>query len=360
MSTDELVLPNGYISREWIEAEYNKGREEGLKLNASVTQAEVNARLTTLANMPGGMSLMAKEQRSPLLREQLYESVIRNLFQVYKLSQGETAEFWADVAVGAMAIGVDGLPTQAEVKSSMARVDTRLFASNPYARWNQTNLTKFDLLNAIQQRMKASLMLQEAAAGFRLIRYASGVQSGQTPIVGLEFAASAFQANAPVGQPTSTAGRLSIQQIANAQAGFGARLVPGPLKMWINPLRGADLKTFNLAPGGVAGGLGFFVPNMQEALLNKHNTATFMGMDVYEDVVVPYLDSGVANSTGGTENIMGYLIGPAEYTGILVIRTDLVIETMKDINRYADVFAGWMDLAFYSRWVKGFQRLINS
>jgi hypothetical protein len=354
----ELVLPEGYISRQWIENEYFGGMKQSMELQAKVSQAEVEARLTALANMPGGMNVVGKEIRSPLLREQLYESVDRNLAQVYKLSQGESAEFWADIAVGAAAIGVDGLPAQVEVKSDYVRVDTRLFTSNPYVRWNQSNLTKFDILNATQQRMKAALMLQEGAAWYRLVRYASGLQSGQGVVPGLELAASAYQASAPAGAATTTAGRLSAQQLAQAKADFGSRLIPGPLKLWINPSREADLVLFNIPTGGVGGGFGFFAPNTQEALLNKHNVGSFMGMDVYADVVVPVTDATAPIAGGTTEQVGGYILGPAEYVGIIAIRTDLSIETMKDVSRFADVFAGWMDLGMYARFVKGFQRLV--
>lgn len=360
---NELLLPNAEVPRSWIEAQYFSGIKAAQTLNASVSKDTVNAKLTALSATPGGLAILGKELRSPLLREMLYESVIRSLFQVYKLTQGETADFWADVAVPAAAIGIDGLPAQVEIKSDRAIVDTRLYAANPYCRWNQSNQTKFDILNAIQQRMKASLMLQEAAAGFRLIRFASGLRSGQGSTAGLE-GTPAYSQNAANSVATSTAGRLSLDQLATAVANFGDRLADGPKKLWIAPSRMADLMTFNFAGPGNPGGQGYFAPNTQEVLMQKGFIGSIMGMEVFRDIVVPKLDVGVLSDSkdaaSATEDIMGYILGPAELLGLLAIRTDLSIETLKDATRFADVFAGWMDSGYFIRWVKALQRLTNA
>lgn len=360
---NELQLPKGYVSRAFIEKEYMEGRKQSETLRASVSRDQVEARLNTLAAAPGGMNLIAKELRSPLLREMLYESRCRNLAVTYKLSQGESAEFWSDVAVPAAQIGVDGLPAQVEIKSDYVRVDTRLFTANPYVRWNQSNLTKFDILNSVQQRLKASLMLQEAATWFRLVRYASGLRSGQlVGTAGLENT-SAFSQNAPASQQSSVTGRLTVDQLATGVAQFGARLVEGAKKLWINPARMADLVLFNSAAPAATGGFGYFAPNTQEALLKKGYIGDFLGMEVVTDIVVPYTDSSVPTDSKlgtGSENVTGYILGPAEYVGVIAVRTDLTVETMKDANRFADVMAGWMDEGFYIRWVKGIQRLTSA
>ena len=341
---NELVLPAGKISRQWIEAQYFEARKQAETLNAKVTKQQIDARLEGLANSPNGHQLMGRELRSPLLREMLYESRARNLSMVYKLSQGESAEFWSDVAVPAAAIGVDGLPAQVEVKSDYVRVDTRLFTANPYVRWNQVNLTKFDILSATQQRLKASLMLQEASAWYRLVKYASTLTSGQGYTVGLEGTSASSQSIRPSSDfATSTSGRLSVDQLAKAQAAFGGRLISGPLKIWLHPERRSDFVLFNFVGATTPGGFGYFAPNTQDVLLQKGHTGSFLGMDIFEDIVVP--------------NTEAYIFGPADFVGLTAIRTDLAIETMKDANRFADVFAGWMDVGFYIRWLKAIQPL---
>ena len=359
---NELVLPSGYISRQWIDAQYAGGIKAAQELNSSVSRQQIEARLSTLAATPGGLNLVGKELRSPLLREMLYESRGRNLSQVYKLSQGESAEFWSDIAVPAAAIGVEGLPVQYETTSDYTRVDTRLFAANPYVRWNMSNLTKFDILNATQQRGKASLMLQEAAAWFRLVRYASGLRSGQGTTAGLEGTSAASQNAAASIAGAVTVGsnfRITVAQLAQAIADFGSRLIDGQKKLWINPSHIADLMLFNSSLNTSTGGFGFFAPNTQEMILQKGNVGNFMGMEIYSDIVVPYNETRPTNEkTGvGSENVVGYILGPAEYVGVTVIRTDLSVETLKDATRFADVFALWSDVGFYIRWVKALQRL---
>ena len=345
---NELVLPAGKVSRQWIEAQYFAARKQAEELNAKVTKQQIDARLEGLANSPNGHQLMGRELRSPLLREMLYESRARNLSMVYKLSQGESAEFWSDVSVPAAAIGVDGLPAQVEVKSDYVRVDTRLFTANPYVRWNQINLTKFDILSATQQRLKASLMLQEASAWYRLVKYASSLTTGQGSTVGLEGTTAADQniAHAATGATafaSSASGRLTVDQLAKAQASFGGRLISGPLKIWLHPERRADFVLFNFVGATTPGGFGYFAPNTQDVLLQKGHTGSFLGMDIFEDIVVPQTEA--------------YIFGPADFVGLTAIRTDLAIETMKDANRFADVFAGWMDVGFYIRWLKAIQPL---
>ncbi len=340
---NDIILPSGKVSRKWIEEQYFAGKKQAEILAGKVTKQQINARLEVLSATPGGFDLAAKEGRSPLLREVLYESRSRSLAMNYKLSQGESAEFWADIAVSAANIGVDGLPQVQEIRSDYRRVDTRLFAGSPYVRWNQQSLTKFDIMAAVQQRLKASLMLQEAAAWYRAVKFAAQLTSGQGTVAGLE-GTSAYSANArPFSDfPTSTPGKLSITQLAEAQAAFGGRGIEGALKIWMNPVRRADFVTFN---NGNNGGLGFFAPNTIDTLLTKgfQGALPSLGMDVVSDIVVP------------TNEV--FILGPADFVGLVVIRTDLAIETMKDPNRLADVLTGWMDIGFYIRWVKAIQML---
>lgn len=360
--TKEFVIPEGPVSHQWIEAEYLAGLRESQEIQASASLSEINAQLGVLSGSPSGLNVVGKELRSPLLRESLYEAVDANLLMVYKLAQGESAEFFSDIAVDAVAIGVGGLPGPAEVRSDYVRVDTRMYVSNPYVRWNVSNLTKFDILAATQQRMKASLMLQQAAAFYRMLRYASGLRSGQGNADGLQ-GTTAYSNNAPASVPNTSvagSGRLATDQLAIAVANFGQRLIKGQKRLYINPGHESDLVLFNFGGPAVPGGLGYFAPNTQETLLAKGNIGSFLGMDVYTDIVVPMSDTTFVNTklgAGPTENVGGYILGPAEYVGVKVIRTDLVIETMKDATRFADVFAGWMDTGMFIRFVKAIQRL---
>jgi len=360
-ASEQLVLQKGYIKPEWIEAQYAQQLRASQELSAGIGTSEVEAQLMELHASPGGLQFIGQEMRSPLLREALYESVHRSLIQVYKLGQGETAEFYADIDVAAAAIGVSGLPGQLEVTSDMARVDTRTFAAMPYVRWNVSNRTKFDILAATQQRMKASLMLQESAAWLRLLQYASGLRSGQGTTFGLSDTSAASN-NAPLSVATSTPGRISVDQLAVATSNFGARSITGALKLYINPSRMADIKLFNFGGPGT-GGNGYFAPEFQDMILRKGMQGAFMGTEIYQDLVVPRsvslsIDS-LVGAASGSENVIGYVLGPAEFVGVEAIRTDLTIETQKMVAQLADQFAGWSDSGFFIRFVKAIQRLVD-
>ena len=349
MKVRELVLPTGTLSPEWIRAQYEAEQQEAANLQASLTddkRKKIEARITAMSSNLAGLDLMGKEMKSPMLREMLYESRCRSLANVYVLSQGESAEIYSDVGVPGYALGERGVPAETEIRSSYNRIDTRLFAAKPFTRWNHKSMVKFDLLNTMQQRLKASLMLQEAGAWYRLVNYASGLTTGQGTTLGLEGTSAASQ-NAPAAVDSGT-DKLTLSQLSQAKAGFGARLNDAA-KIWINPTRVADLENFNQSTLGASpSALGYFAPNTQDLLLKKGFQGTMLGLDVVTDIVVPSID---AASTAG------FMLGTPDYVGVIVIRTDLKIETFKDVKQLSDMFAGWMDVGFFIRWLKALQRL---
>ena len=115
-------------------------------------------------------------------------------------------------------------------------------------------------------------------------------------------------------------------------------------KVFINPFRGKDFMLFNTIVGG-NGGAGIFAPNYQEKALNAGKIGNMMGVEVIDSVMVPKTEV--------------YVLAPADYIGVVAIRTDISVETMKDANQMADVFAIWEDLGFVIRFVKGIV-LINT
>lgn len=360
----EFVLPEGEISQSWIDEQYTQGMKASIQASAEVSKAEINARLTALKNTPGGFALMAKELKSPLLREALYEARYTSIFQNYKLGAAEQAFVWADVAVPAAAIGIDGLPQIAEVKSDSARVDTRVYAALPFVRWVQQTITPFDLLKTVQERAKASLLLQEAATAYRVIKYASGLRSGQGTVDGLELAASASSANAPASVQSGLGTRITIEQVATSNANFASRLITGTKKLWINPTHEADFVLFNQSnPAAGNGGLGYFAPQMQEALLKRGYVADFLGNEVISDVVVPSHETGVTTDSlagTGSEAVIGYHLASPDFLGVRVIRTDMVVESQKMVAQMADQLGVMMETGLFIRWVKGCQRLSSA
>ena len=300
---------------------------------AGLDAQEVERRLTALLASPGGMNKVAASMLSPLKRDLLYEGRIRQLFQTYKLALGEEAVFDADVAVPATALAVNGLPYQTQVVSDRVRIDTAPLSTKPIVRWNESNFRKFDVLNRTQERAKASLQLQEDSKGYTLIKYAASV-SNQPDIPGLEntTASSANPSTASI-----SGGRLTIDALATGVVTLRSKLLNAS-KIFMNPLRGKDLILFNTS-NAATGGYGIFAPNYQEAALKAGKVGNSMGCEVIDSVVVPSSEV--------------YVLPPADYLGVIAVRTDVSVETMKDVNQMADVFAIWEDIGFCCRFVKG-------
>ena len=302
-----------------------------------LSSAQVEEKLTRLMNSPGGLQKIAQQMLSPLKRELLYEGRIRQLFQTYKLALGEEAVFDADVDVPAASISVEGLPAQLEVLADRIRVETSPISTRPMIRWNESNFRKYDVLNRTQERAKASIMLQEDTRGFNLINFASGL-TNQTPAASL--AGTSAATNNPSVIANGATG-LSMYTLATAIVTLSSKLLVAS-KLYINPLTRRDLLLFNNAPSG-NGGLGIFAPNFQDTALKAGRVGGIMGVDVLESVVVP------SNAC--------FVLAPADYLGVLAIRTDLSVETMKDVNKMADVFAIWEDLGFLIRYAKGIVKI---
>jgi hypothetical protein len=306
--------------------------EAGRKLTA----AEIEQKLTRLMQSPGGMSKVAQQMLSPLKRDLLYEGRIRQLFQTYKLALGEEAVFDADLDVPAAAIGINGLPEEQQVVADRIRVETSPIATRPMIRWNESNFRKYDILNRTQERAKASIMLQEDTKGYNLIDFASGL-TNQTPARSL--AGTTADVNNPEVLSSST--RLSQEVLVEAIVTLRSKLLTAS-KIYLNPFRTKDLMLFNV--GGFAStGSGIFAPNFQEQALKAGKVGNIWGTEVLESVIVP------ANKV--------FVLAPAEYLGVLAVRTDVSVETMKDANQMADIFAIWEDIGFLIRYAKGIVKI---
>lgn len=301
----------------------------------NLSAADVESRLTRLLASPGGLQKVAQQMLSPLKRDLLYEGRARQLYQTYKLALGEEAVFDADVDVPAAALSVEGLPQQLEVRSDRIRIETSPIASRPLVRWNESNFRKFDILNRTQERAKASIQQQEDVKGYNLINYAASL-TNQNPVASLSGTTAA--SNNP-GSSTITGGVLTQAALVSAIVSLRSRLTVAS-KIWINPIRNGDLMLFNTSTSG-SGGAGIFAPNFQEQALKAGRVGSIWGVEVLESVVVP------SNQC--------FVLAPADYLGVLAVRTDVSVETMKNVMEMADVFAVWEDIGFVIRFAKGIQ-----
>lgn len=304
-----------------------------------LTAAQVEEKLNRLMSSPGGLQKIAQQMLSPLKRDLLYEGRIRQLFQTYKLALGEEAVFDADLDIPAASISVQGLPQEQMVLADRIRVETSPIATRPLIRWNESNFRKYDILNRTQERAKASMMFQEDTRGYNLINFASTL-TNQTSASSL--AGTTAATNNPTLLPAT--GVLDQRTLITAIVTLRSKLLVAS-KIYLNPLRTADLMLFNTTVSGT-GGAGIFAPNFQEQLLKAGKVGGIWGVDILESIIVP--------------SSQCFVLAPADYLGVLAVRTDVSVETLKDVNQMADVFAIWEDVGFLIRYAKGIVRITIS
>jgi len=302
----------------------------------NITAAQVEEKLTRLMQSPGGLQKVAQQMLSPLKRDLLFEGRIRQLFQTYKLALGEEAVFDADLDVPAASIAVNGLPQELVVYADRIRVETSPIATRPMIRWNESNFRKYDILNRTQERAKASIMFAEDSRGYALINFASGL-TNQTPVSSL--AGTTAATNNP--SVLSSTGKLDQETLVTAIVTLRSKLLVAS-KIYLNPLRTADLMLFNTTVSGT-GGAGIFAPNFQDMAMKAGKVGQIWGTDVLESIIVP--------------SAQVFVLAPADYLGVLAVRTDVSVETMKDVNQMADIFAIWEDVGFLIRFAKGIVRI---
>jgi len=161
-------------------------------------------------------------------------------------------------------------------------------------------------------------MLQEDTKGYNLINYAATL-TNQTP------AASLAGTSAASNNPSllTDTGKLSMDKLVEAIVTLRSKLLVAS-KAYLNPLRTKDLMLFNTTVSGT-GGAGIFAPNFQDMALKAGKVGAIWGVDVLESVIVP--------------SSQVFVLAPADYLGVLAVRTDVSVETMKDVNQMADIFA---------------------
>lgn len=288
--------------------------------DSTLSSADVEKKLSELLRSPGGIDKIAQQMLYPLKRDLLYEGRIRQIFQTYKLALGEEAVFDGDVNVPAVRLSVRGLPEQVFAESDRVRIETSPIATKVLLRWNETNFRKFDILNRAQERAKAAIQQEEDVKG----------------IVTIDAAATLFHNAIP--DTSSTVSLTSLAQAIVTLRQF--RQIPA--KVFMNPFRHKDVMLYNVSLTG-GSGTGIYSPYVQEQLLKAGRLGMIWGTEIIESDRV--------------ETAKVYVLAPAEYVGVMAIRTDLSVETMKDVNQFADIFAIWEDVGFLVRYSRGIIRI---
>jgi len=289
----------------------------------------VEQRLSVLTQSLAGLQKIGQQMLSPLKRDLLYEGKARMMLMTYKLALGEEAVFDADIAVPAAALSIYGLPYQCQVVSDRVRIDTAPISTKVIVRWNESNFRKFDILNRAQERAKASIQYEEDSKFMNLLSYAANLTNqGESYPAG---------SNNPTKLNSDVTGRLSLESVIAAITTLRSKLVPVS-KIFMNPYRMKDVVMFNYNVAGT-GGYGIFAPNLQEQAIKAGRMGTLFNCEVIESIVVP-------------QNKV-YVLTAADYLGVLAVRTDITVATLKDPNQFGDVFTIWEDIGMVMRWVKG-------
>lgn len=309
----------------------------GIDKNASMQQVE--AALDQIYRSPGGLEKTAQMMLQPLLLDLLHEGRIRQLFATYQLGLGEEAVFDGDVTVPAASISMEGLPNTSEVKSDRIKIDTSPIALKALIRWNESNYRKFDILNRTQERGKAGVQTQEDQKGMNLIDWSSILY------------------HAAIAQPAGQI-RLNLDSIAEAIGTMAeARVMPS--RLVFNPYRRKDLLLLSAQNPGAP----LYMPETSEALMKAGKIGTIFGLQVIE---IPNGEAVVRRTGGLTIDVTdvtlvnrqrAYVLGPQNYVGVFVVRTDLTVETQKSVNDFGDLFGIWEDVGFLVRYSKGILRI---
>lgn len=294
-----------------------------LKIKAfdNMSAQDVESRLDEISKGPGGLEKMAALGLQPLQEDVLYESRVRQIFAEYTLSPGEEAVFDGDVRVPGVALSVEGLPYQVEVKSNRTRIDTAPITAKAMVRWNESNYRKFDMLDWVQARAKSALLEQEDLRGITVLDAASELY--HTAI--------------------SSTGKLLVDKIAEAAATVADAIRTPAVRLVMSAKRAADLAVLQSTTGASIGNL--FVPAMQEEILRKGVIGSILGLEI---VTIPKRQDG----TSIIDESSVYVCGPAELVGVIAIRSEITPRTQVSVKDNSDLIAFWEDLGFYCKYSK--------
>lgn len=296
--------------------------DERLKKSLGIekmSSLEVEAFLDKEYKSPGGVEKFAAALAGVIYEDVLYEGKVRQVLDVYEASPGEDVTFDSDVSCPSYVMSMEGLPERNETRSSRVRVDTSPTAVKDLIRWNEINYRKFDIVKRAHERSKAAIMEAEDTAGIAVIDTAS---------TGYHSEISATTTNL-------------LSKIAQGKATLWANgRVPGTTIL-MNPIT----EQYLLFPQN-ASGTPLYVPNTQEALLKQGKIGTIFGMNI---VATPVVTAGYV-----------YILGPKEYVGKLVVRTDIETKVQPSIEDFGDLLIFWIDEGCYCRYSKGVLRISYS
>jgi hypothetical protein len=303
------------------------------KFDPIVASKKVNI----LSKTQAGKGILAAQMREQMVRELIYEGRARQLLDVYALgTNGETAEFDADLDVPAAELSINGLPIISDVKSDRIRIETSPINCTFLVKWVEQSYRKFDVMDNARRRAQGSIQLMEDFRFYSLIKYAVGL-TNQLPVISLGNTTAA--SNNPTNQNSVENGKVSPMDIAKSIGALRAKLLPiGACAL--SPGRLTDFLLFNVSTTSLGqGGYGIFAPAIQEQALKTGLIGEVFGVPMFDMIVIP--DTEV------------YTMAPREYVGKLVVRTDIEIKYLSDVSKAGEMFSAQEDIGMLARYAKG-------
>ena len=301
---------------------------------AKMNTIEKEAALNAMYASPNGLQKIAAVMLNPIIRDLLHEGRGRQCLAIDKLQQGMDATYDSDISAKACVCSADGVPQLSVIESGRFIVPTFPIGVQASIKWVESNYRKFDMINRTQERAKSALQSIEDKRIFDLIAFSSRQH----------YAA----------QNSAEVGRVTLLDLAKAKAKLEKGRVPAA-KMVMTPTRAVDVEL--LYNGATAMGP-LFLPQTSEANVNKGLGKNILGMDI---VTVPDGDT-VTRVINGKEVIEDlpiisdneiYVLGRPEMVGIITIRQDVLVETLKWVRGLEDLFAIYEIVGFAVRYAKG-------
>lgn len=291
-----------------------------------LSSVEIEAELNRIAKGPNGLEKIAALSLSPLQEDVLYESRIRQCFTTYKLAPGEEAVFDGDIRVPAVSLSEEGLPYAHPSKSNRIRIDTYGLSAAAMVRWQESIYRKFDMLSWTSDRAKSSILEQEDARGIAVLDAASTLYN---PVI-------------------TSSGKLLIDKIAEAAAVIEDNLRTPAVRIVMGAKRAADLAVPQATTGASVANV--FAPSTQDELLAKGVKGDILGLEV---LTIPRRQDGSYIIDPNTV----YVLGPAEFVGVMAIRAELEVKTQPAVLQQADVISYFESINFLCRYSKGVQKI---
>jgi len=277
----------------------------------------------------------------PLKDQVPYESRARKIFAPYKLAQGEDARFDRDFEVPGYQLSINGLPQMISAQSARIQYDTRPIAAGALVKWTEASYRKFDVMDWVATRAKASLLEQEDSYALSIIKYAADDSATRliNPVL------------------TST-GILMYDVLIKAKAQLKANTNSSAgLKLIVSENTLADLEIVRANVSGQSTGATYgniFAPELQDDILRSGIAGKVLGN--IEVISFPFKRDG----SRFINDDVAYLVAEPEILGVMPIRTELFSKEQPAVLQGSDIILYQEEIGFYIHNPRAIQKITIS